>query len=788
MVKIRSAVCLALIGFSLAQAQTLRMTAGEARPVALDSSGSRIVSIDRARTEPQLQFPPLVRIDERGEAHVVVPPATPRGTYRTTITGRTEDGRAVTSTLTLTVDAVTVTPTGKTPVILLNGWQLQCPSNPDSTVPGSVSTFGQLASLLQSDGIPVVFFNNCVYGQDVAIEVLAQQLNAYIAGLAFADGSPLTQVDLVAHSMGGLIARAYLAGLQTDGSAVPPLVPKVRKLVELATPNFGSFKASLFTSTQTAEMTPGSPFLWNLGTWNQRLDDLRGTDALALVGNGGPVVQANQSDGLVSLTSGSIGFARPDQRTRIVPYCHVTPAFPINLFLVCTGQGIADIDNPAHLSAKIVRSFLADTPDWQSIGTPPSQNQYLSQLGGMFFSASQAGGQIVTDLTQASFAGTALSSGGAAGTVFYDEFVSGSGNFQAVSTSLNTVSCGPFTEPAGFYSVFRCKSGPQITSIGPLISGTAARVVQSGRPITISGSVFGPSCGSCAVVFNPGNIALEISNLSDQTITAALPNFNGGAQITVRASGGSDTIAIATSSPASAITITSITNAASSAPGAIAPGELLAIKGSGLGPAVGVSYSVNPATGMVDTTLAGVRVFFGTIAAPILYASASQVNVVVPYELAGQPKVALQLSYGGNLSAGTSLAVANASPAVFTFNSTGSGQAAATNQDYSLNGPSNPAAKNSYVTIYFTGGGQTSPAGTTGGVNGLALKNLAATTATVGGVAATVTFSGAAPTFVDGVCQLNIQVSPNTPSGPAQPLVITIDGVSSPTTATIAVQ
>jgi uncharacterized protein (TIGR03437 family) len=788
MVKIRSAVYVALIGFAVAQAQILRITAGEARSVALESAGARIVSVDRTRTEPYLRFPPLVGLDESGSAHIVVPPATPRGTYRLAIAGRTEEGRVVTSTLTLTVDAVTIPPTGKIPVILLNGWQIQCPTHPDSTVLGSVSTFGQLAALLQSDGVPVVFFNNCVYGQDVAIEILAQQVNAYIAGLTFADGSPLTQVDLVAHSMGGLIARAYLAGLQSDGSTVPPLVPKVRKLVELATPNFGSFKASLFSSTQTSEMIPGSLFLWNLATWNQRLDDMRGVDALALVGNGGPLVQANQSDGLVSLASGSIGFARPDQRTRIVPYCHVTPVPPINLFLICTGQGIADIDSPAHLSAKIVRSFLADTYDWQSIGTPPSQNQYLSRLGGMFFLTSLASGSNVTDLTQASFAGAALTNGGAAGTVFYDEFLSGSGNFQAVSTSLGTAGCGPFTEPVGFYSLFRCKSGPQITSVGPLTPGSAARVVPSGGPVTISGTGFGQSCGSCAVVFNPGSISLEISNWSDQTITAALPNFSGGAQITVRASGGSDTMAVVTSSATSAITIASITNAASSAPGAIAPGELLAIKGNGLGPAAGVSYSLNPATGMVEATLAGVRVFFGTLAAPILYASASQVNVVVPYEVAGQSKVALQVSYSSNLSAVTALAVAGASPAAFTFNSTGSGQAVATNQDYSSNGASNPAAKNSYVTIYFTGGGQTNPAGITGGVSGLTLQNVATTTATVGGVPATVAFSGAAPTLVDGVCQLNIQLSPNTPSGPAQPLMITIDGVSSPTTATIAVQ
>jgi triacylglycerol esterase/lipase EstA (alpha/beta hydrolase family) len=57
------------------------------------------------------------------------------------------------------------------------------------------------------------------------------------------DGSDVAQFDLVTYSMGGLIARAYLSGLQFDGSLASPL-PHIRKLVEIATPNFGSFIAA----------------------------------------------------------------------------------------------------------------------------------------------------------------------------------------------------------------------------------------------------------------------------------------------------------------------------------------------------------------------------------------------------------------------------------------------------------------------------------------------------------------------------------------------------------------
>ena len=74
-------------------------------------------------------------------------------------------------------------------------------------------------------------------------------------------------------------------------------------------------------------------------------------------------------------------------------------------------------------------------------------------------------------------------------------------------------------------------------------------------------------------------------------------------------------------------------------------------------------------------------------------------------------------------------------------------------------------------------------------MNGATLKRVAQTVSvTVGGQPATVAFAGAAPTLVDGVNQLNIKLSDATPTGSAQPVVLTIGGVSSPATATLAIQ
>ena len=184
----------------------------------------------------------------------------------------------------------------------------------------------------------------------------------------------------------------------------------------------------------------------------------------------------------------------------------------------------------------------------------------------------------------------------------------------------------------------------------------------------------------------------------------------------------------------------------------------------------------------------GTRILFDGFAAPIIYASSTQVSAIVPYEIAGRSQVVLEAEYQGVRSARATLPVAASAPGVFTLNFTGSGQAVAWLPDGSVNGPSNQATKGSYVSLYFTGGGQTNPPGVAGSVTGLVLKYLMQqVSVTVGGQPATVTFAGAAPTIVDGVGQLNIHLADNTPSGSAQVVVITVGGASSPSTATLSI-
>src|ERR1019366_5905134 len=144
----------------------------------------------------------------------------------------------------------------------------------------SATTFGNLGQFLVGDGDPVVYlFDNCLEDPNQPIEILGNDLATFPSTILYENGTQVEQIDLVAHSMGGLIARSYLAGLQSNQTYTPPAPALVRDLVLIASPNFGSFVAGNFVNglaagTQSPEMVPGSAFLWNLATWNQRGDDL----------------------------------------------------------------------------------------------------------------------------------------------------------------------------------------------------------------------------------------------------------------------------------------------------------------------------------------------------------------------------------------------------------------------------------------------------------------------------------------------------------------------------------
>jgi len=229
-----------------------------------------------------------------------------------------------------------------------------------------------------------------------------------------------------------------------------------------------------------------------------------------------------------------------------------------------------------------------------------------------------------------------------------------------------------------------------------------------------------------------------------------------------------------------------IVNAASEAPTSIAPGEIITIFGTGVGTVLsGLTLDANDT---VSTSLGGAQVLINGVAAPLIYASPSQLNVIVPYEIAGGEIANVVVQSAGLQSAAWGIPIAASSPAIFTIPENGAGQGAVLNQDNSVNSATNPAARGSVIQIYATGGGQTSPASSTGSV-APAKANLALpVTVSIGGANAQVVYAGSAPGEVEGVVQINAIVPQSVTPGAALPVVVTVGGVGSQAGVTVAIQ
>jgi uncharacterized protein (TIGR03437 family) len=206
----------------------------------------------------------------------------------------------------------------------------------------------------------------------------------------------------------------------------------------------------------------------------------------------------------------------------------------------------------------------------------------------------------------------------------------------------------------------------------------------------------------------------------------------------------------------------------------VSPGEILSIYGYLFGPDRGFSASLDDA-GRLPATLGDIPVLFDGIPAPLFYVGPFQINVQVPYSVAGRTRTEVEVKFRGNPVAPTVLEVLPARPEIFT--GLGSSQAVALNQDTSLNSAARPAEPGEIVVLFATGAGETSPAAESGKpAEAPYPAPLASVALTVGGRSAELLFAGLAPGLV-GLLQVNARV-PDGVRGLA-PVTLTVGGRSS---------
>ena len=319
---------------------------------------------------------------------------------------------------------------------------------------------------------------------------------------------------------------------------------------------------------------------------------------------------------------------------------------------------------------------------------------------------------------------------------------------------------------------------------------------------------FNNSGGSGALTVNTtaGCLWQAASNASWIAVTTGNPgNGSGTVQYTVaRTAGANDfrtgsmtiagqtfpvtqgTSGSGTSAPV--FTPQGVVNAASLQSGAVAPGELITIFGSNIGPAT-LQKPAPTASGQLDTIAGGTRILFDGTPAPMLYSVSGQAGAIAPFGLQARGNTQLQVEYLGTPSSSVALTVAAAAPAIFTANQSGKGQGSILNQDYTVNSAAAPAAVGSVVMIYATGGGAMSTAVIDGSIAQAPFATLGQkVTVRMGGALALVQYQGAAPGIVQGVLQINAVVPAGIAPGDTVPVEMTIGGVTSAAGVTLAVR
>ncbi len=217
----------------------------------------------------------------------------------------------------------------------------------------------------------------------------------------------------------------------------------------------------------------------------------------------------------------------------------------------------------------------------------------------------------------------------------------------------------------------------------------------------------------------------------------------------------------------------------------VAPGSLASIFGT-----FDVTSSSAASVLPLPTTLSQLSLqSTGGYFAPLFFASNTQVNIQIPWELAGQTQASLTPILSGQAGPAQTLSLAAFAPGIFSINSQGTGQGAIQDAIYDIVGTSDPAIPGiTTIVIYCTGLGAVTNQPATG--SPAPSNPLAITTTlpdvTIGGIPAHVVFSGLTPGLV-GVYQINALVPGSAPVGVAVPVVISMNGVLS-NAVTIAIQ
>jgi len=176
---------------------------------------------------------------------------------------------------------------------------------------------------------------------------------------------------------------------------------------------------------------------------------------------------------------------------------------------------------------------------------------------------------------------------------------------------------------------------------------------------------------------------------------------------------------------------------------------VIRILGRNIGPATAVPGVIS--AGALSPSVSGVQVTFDGLAAPLLWVSSQEIDLVTPFELAGKTSTTIQIAYNGVKSNVVQVGV----------NATELQILGIFNEDFSTNSASHPAKAGSVITLYVAGIGQSDPPSQDGQINITGASPAAPLQVAWiinnpnGNTPLPITFAGAAPGLAAGIFQVN---------------------------------
>ena len=446
----------------------------------------------------------------------------------------------------------------------------------------------------------------------------------------------------------------------------------------------------------------------------------------------------------------------------------------------------ADASNAVYLTSPL-NTPAPGTVGQFAIAVDASGNLYCISNG--LVELNSAGTVVSSVLVDAASLRLALDSSGNPELLIQDPTSPGYFELRKYSAGLSAIlfDTPPFYAGAGSSALSMAIDPSGVTGIIGDTPAINLAQVNPTQPCGVAGSAYSPNTFLVRIDAN-GN-TLETTYLENGAYTA-----NGNPQLAMNVSSTSasvlfwssypDPTTLLTLGPASAtIALGCVGNAASYETMALAPNEIVSAFGTGLGPAV--PATAQPDTnGLYPTQLGGIEITFDGVAAPLLYARSSQVNLVTPQELNGKTSTQV-CAVLNNVSLNCiTAAVQSAAPGIFTSGQlyvptpyvgtpyNGTPYAAAVNQDGTINSEQNPAAPNSIISLYVTGLGAMTPSPPDGGITPLPVASQESQISAVffeplqpstpgewsPPVRANVLYAGPAPLEVEGLGQINVQV------------------------------